>query len=36
MKKGGFNLRKWKSSSKELSERINACERIDANTTETK
>ena len=25
MKEGGFNLRKWKSSFKELSERINAC-----------
>ena len=35
MKEGGFNLRKWKSSSKELSERINACEKIDEITTET-
>ena len=34
MKEGGFNLRKWKSSSKELSERINTCEKIDEITTE--
>ena len=33
MKEGGFNLRKWKSSSKELSERINECERVNEVTT---
>ena len=34
MKEGGFNLRKWKSSSKELSERINECERVNEVSTE--
>ena len=29
MKEGGFNLRKWKSNSKELTKRINQCERVD-------
>lgn len=29
MKEGVFNLRKWKSSSRQLSQRINSCERVD-------
>ncbi|XP_028414386.1 uncharacterized protein LOC114537537 [Dendronephthya gigantea] len=30
MKRGGFNLRKWKSNSKELSDRIGECEAMNA------
>ena len=34
MKCGGFNLRKWKSNSKALSDRIGECEIINASKPE--